>query len=280
MNLFSINNLASASEPESMSNGLKLKELTVSAGSISFDPDTTEYSIKVPADTERILVNASVQEEGSFYTVSGNDNLKEGYNDIVITVTDSSGNIGTYTIRAQVGEVETSEEETENTTVAAATKSAAQSESSIQSETEASLVQKMTSGNYRYVTYAIAGCGVLAVILWISYLLSRAAAKKRKAAAKEERLRRREAKQKEYELAEKQQDELLKQVDAILDKKKKNANNADSPQWLEDSEQKEFSDLDYDDDDEDTDIDEELEKWLNSLPRIELGNEEDKKSSD
>ena len=98
-----INKEAATLERTSANEGVQLQSLTLSEGTIRFEPDVTDYNVTVAEDVTKILVKGVTSDENSFYTVSGNTNLVKGKNEIVVTVTDKDGNIGHYYIHVQVG---------------------------------------------------------------------------------------------------------------------------------------------------------------------------------
>ena len=70
-----------------------LKSLEVSPGVIipEFSPDITSYTVNVALDVEKIAVSAQAADGGASVTVSGGDNLAEGENQVVCTVTAPDG---------------------------------------------------------------------------------------------------------------------------------------------------------------------------------------------
>ena len=264
-----INKEAATLERTSANEGVQLQSLTLSEGTIRFEPDVTDYNVTVAEDVTKILVKGVTSDENSFYTVSGNTNLVKGKNEIVVTVTDKDGNIGHYYIHVQVGE---QKEQTSQSDSQSQTNQAAQSvsesvakpgdENELLSNTVnefKTFAETVTSGNLQYVTYGVLGCGALAVVLWIAVFIRRAAAK-RKARRKEQ--------EKQWELAQTQQDILLKQVDELLEKKR--TQNTRGPK-VHDEEPEDFDyDEGYTDDEDDYgDYDEEqeaeLDRWLAGL---------------
>ena len=79
-------------------NNTNLESITLSTGNINFNKDVKEYSISVEGDVSYITVNAKPENSTSKVSVSGNTNLVQGENKIVITVTAEDGSKGTYTI--------------------------------------------------------------------------------------------------------------------------------------------------------------------------------------
>lgn len=82
---------AATLERTSANEGVQLQSLTLSEGTIRFEPDVTDYNVTVAEDVTKILVKGVTSDENSFYTVSGNTNLVKGKNEIVVTVTDKDG---------------------------------------------------------------------------------------------------------------------------------------------------------------------------------------------
>lgn len=275
---------AATLERTSANEGVQLQSLTLSEGSIRFEPDVREYSVTVAEDVTRILVKGVTFEDDSFYTVSGNTSMTKGKNEIVVTVTDKDGNIGQYNIHVQVGEL--TKQETAQTQTSQTSKENTPASFTVHKEGPQNMLsgvvdefqtfaQTVTSGKLQYVTYGVLGCGALAFVLWIAIFIKRAAAKRRYKKERKARLARRKEQEKQWELAQTQQDILLKQVDELLDRKKK----GHGPQVLEE----EPEDLDYDegyeeeyDDygDYDEEQEAELDRWLAGLD--EDGQDEDR----
>ena len=189
---------AATLERTSANEGVQLQSLTLSEGTIRFEPDVTDYNVTVAEDVTKILVKGVTSDENSFYTVSGNTNLVKGKNEIVVTVTDKDGNIGHYYIHVQVGE---QKEQTSQSDSQSQTNQAAQSvsesvakpgdENELLSNTVnefKTFAETVTSGNLQYVTYGVLGCGALAVVLWIAVFIRRAAAKRRYKKERNERI--------------------------------------------------------------------------------------------
>ena len=282
---------AATLERTSANEGVQLQSLTLSEGTIRFEPDVTDYNVTVAEDVTKILVKGVTNDENSFYTVSGNTNLVKGKNEIVVTVTDKDGNIGHYYIHVQVGEQkeQTSQSDSQSQTnqaVQSVSESVAKpgDENELLSNTVnefQTFAETVTSGNLQYVTYGVLGCGALAVVLWVAVFIRRAAAKRRykkerndihhlakNKKERNERMARRKEQEKQWELAQTQQDILLKQVDELLEKKR--TQNTRGPK-VHDEEPEDFDyDEGYTDDEDDYgDYDEEqeaeLDRWLAGL---------------
>ena len=268
---------AATLERTSANEGVQLQSLTLSEGTIRFEPDVTDYNVTVAEDVTRILVKGVTSDEDSFYTVSGNTNMVKGKNEIVVTVTDKDGKTGNYYIHVQVGEQVEQESASQ-----ASSQSSQNSQGSAQAGSQELLskltgefqafAQTVTSGNLQYVTYGVLGCGVLAVVLWIAVFARRAAAKRRYKKEKKARLAHRKEQEKQWELAQTQQDILLKQVDELLEKKKTRGPKVRE----EEPEDFDYEDEGYteDDDDYDEEQEAEMDRWLAGLD--EDGQDEDR----
>lgn len=268
---------AATLERTSANEGVQLQSLTLSEGTIRFEPDVTDYNVTVAEDVTRILVKGVTSDEDSFYTVSGNTNMVKGKNEIVVTVTDKDGKTGNYYIHVQVGEQVEQESASQ-----ASSQSSQNSQGSAQAGSQELLskltgefqafAQTVTSGNLQYVTYGVLGCGVLAVVLWIAVFARRAAAKRRYKKEKKARLAHRKEQEKQWELAQTQQDILLKQVDELLEKKKTRGPKVRE----EEPEDFDYEDEGYTEDDDDYDEEQqaEMDRWLAGLD--EDGQDEDR----
>lgn len=78
-----------------------LEDLLVAPGDLTeeFSPDCLEYEVHVGLDVEKIGVSAIPTDEDSVVELDMPEQLAEGENLVVITVTALSGNVKTYTIR-------------------------------------------------------------------------------------------------------------------------------------------------------------------------------------
>ncbi len=89
------------SAAESDSKNAKLAGLQISPGTLSpaFSADIHEYTATVGADTDSLTVDAPAVDSGARVSVSGNDDLQMGENEIICTVTAQDGQtVQTYTI--------------------------------------------------------------------------------------------------------------------------------------------------------------------------------------
>lgn len=81
--------------------GALLADLQISPGTLSpaFSPDTENYTAVVGGDVDTITVSAPAADEGSSVSVSGNEGLQIGENEIVCTVTSADGQTRSYRIK-------------------------------------------------------------------------------------------------------------------------------------------------------------------------------------
>ncbi len=78
--------------------GLTLKE--------NFDKEKLEYTVEVPAETEKMKINAQLADSRAKVTGTGEVSLKVGLNTFQIVVTAENGSKRTYTLKATVLELE------------------------------------------------------------------------------------------------------------------------------------------------------------------------------
>ena len=85
---------------EAASSDTSLAVLKVSPGKLSpaFSPDIKDYTVSVPAETEKLTVSAAATDRTASVEVSGNEELKEGNNRIAVEVTAADGSKGKYLI--------------------------------------------------------------------------------------------------------------------------------------------------------------------------------------
>lgn len=84
--------------PKSKNADLKLLQIDIEGLSPEFDKDVTEYYLVVGLEIEDIKVIARAEDINSDVIVSGNTDLEEGKNKIIITVTAEAGNTKTYVL--------------------------------------------------------------------------------------------------------------------------------------------------------------------------------------
>ncbi len=80
--------------------GTKLTDIGLGGGYTlqpGFDPDIIGYTINVPGGTDKLDLNPKAP-EGTTIKTYGNENLKEGWNTILVTATDKNGYTRTYTL--------------------------------------------------------------------------------------------------------------------------------------------------------------------------------------
>jgi len=87
---------------ESASSDARLKSLQVYPAGLNpeFAPDIYEYYINVGHETERLVISATPFDVNATVSVSGNENLNEGDNNVVISVLSEAGDIIEYKIKA------------------------------------------------------------------------------------------------------------------------------------------------------------------------------------
>ncbi len=86
---------------DTSSKDASLASLTISPGTLkpAFSADVTEYTAAVSSDVSSITVSAPAKDGGAKVAVSGNDDLQDGENTIICTVTAENGETTkTYTI--------------------------------------------------------------------------------------------------------------------------------------------------------------------------------------
>ena len=76
----------------------KLKELKITGYKIDFNKDTYSYNIDVSSNIDKLEIEALPNSDKSKITITGNDNLSIGKNEITITVVAEDGNKSIYTI--------------------------------------------------------------------------------------------------------------------------------------------------------------------------------------
>jgi len=94
--------------PKVYSGNNYLKSLSIDGYDISpvFNKDTTEYSSVVPNGTEKVKVNASVEDSTAKVSGTGEISVSEGVNKIEVKVTAENGNVKTYVINVTVKELD------------------------------------------------------------------------------------------------------------------------------------------------------------------------------
>jgi len=84
------------------SSDARLKSMQVFPSGLNpeFDPDVYDYSINVENETQRLIITATPFDANATVSISGNDFLDEGDNNVVISVLSEAGDIIEYTIKA------------------------------------------------------------------------------------------------------------------------------------------------------------------------------------
>ncbi len=88
----------------SYSTNNNLASLSINGYSLTpeFNKDTLEYSVSVPSNTEKITLDASVEDRYATLTGTGEFNVSEGDNKFEIVVTAENGSTKTYTVKVTV----------------------------------------------------------------------------------------------------------------------------------------------------------------------------------
>jgi len=86
---------------DTASTDARLKTMRVYPSGLNpeFDPDIYEYNINVGNDTKQLVITAVPFDTNATVSISGNQILNEGYNNVVISVLSESGDIIEYKIR-------------------------------------------------------------------------------------------------------------------------------------------------------------------------------------
>lgn len=94
-------NQVTTKEPvqEVKSNNANLSNIELSEETINFNKDITEYGIIVPNKIDKIIINAIKEDEKATIEGNGEYKLKEGKNEIKITVTAEDGTKKEYTLK-------------------------------------------------------------------------------------------------------------------------------------------------------------------------------------
>lgn len=96
-------------EKKETSTNKALKSLDIEAVNIEpeFNKDTTNYSVTVGKDIEKLNINAVAESEDAKVTITGNENFQIGENTVKILVTAEDGTVRTYTIIVKKQEEDT-----------------------------------------------------------------------------------------------------------------------------------------------------------------------------
>lgn len=88
--------------PKNASDNARIDTLRISPGTLTpeFDPEITEYEVELGNDAQRLIVSAVPQDMAASVSISGNENLSYGENNVSIAVTAENGTIKTYHILA------------------------------------------------------------------------------------------------------------------------------------------------------------------------------------
>lgn len=85
------------------SDNARAAALRVSPGTLTpgFSPEVTEYEVELDASVERIIVSAVAADPRAHVSVTGNESLAEGENDVNVTITAEDGTVCVYHILAK-----------------------------------------------------------------------------------------------------------------------------------------------------------------------------------
>lgn len=94
--------------PQEYSSNNYLEELSIDGFELSpeFDKETLEYSVEVPNDTEKVIINAKKEDSTASVSGSGEVSVSEGANKIEVKVTAQNGNERVYVINVNVKELD------------------------------------------------------------------------------------------------------------------------------------------------------------------------------
>ena len=94
--------------PKEYSSNNYLEELSIDGFELSpeFDKETLEYSVEVPNDTEKVIINAKKEDSTASVSGSGEVSVSEGANKIEVKVTAQNGNERVYVINVNVKELD------------------------------------------------------------------------------------------------------------------------------------------------------------------------------
>ena len=93
----------------SLSSNNALSSLTVSAGTLTpaFDPASTEYTLSLPSQSDRITITANPSDSRATVQGDGDISLQDGETSLSVVVTAEDGSTRTYTITVQVAQAPT-----------------------------------------------------------------------------------------------------------------------------------------------------------------------------
>lgn len=94
--------------PKEYSSNNYLEELSIDGFELSpeFDKETLEYSVEVPNNTEKVIINAKKEDSTASVSGSGEVSVSEGANKIEVKVTAQNGNERVYVINVNVKELD------------------------------------------------------------------------------------------------------------------------------------------------------------------------------
>ena len=94
--------------PKEYSSNNYLEELSIDGFELSpeFDKETLEYTVEVPNDTEKVIINAKKEDSTASVSGAGEVSVSEGANKIEVKVTAQNGNERVYVINVNVKELD------------------------------------------------------------------------------------------------------------------------------------------------------------------------------
>lgn len=98
----------------SLNNDTYIKELLIDGYDIDFNSEIYKYSIDVTSDVNSLDLNIILNSDTSTYYVEGNDNFKDGKNEVIITVQAEDGSISNYIIEVNKS-INNEQKENDNT---------------------------------------------------------------------------------------------------------------------------------------------------------------------
>ena len=109
---------------ETASNNAFLSSLKIKPSELepAFDKNIFTYKTTVGYETERLIIDAELEDSKAIVRITGNDSLKEGENKIVVTVIAESGTVIEYTIDVFREYIPSGDQTTEDTPITPSTK--------------------------------------------------------------------------------------------------------------------------------------------------------------
>ena len=102
-NTTSSNSSSSSTDSSSTNNGQGLSAIIAGDTKLTVEDGKNNYSVTVDDKTKSIDISGITKDENATVVVEGNEDLKEGDNDVKVTVTDEDGNTKEYNITVTKG---------------------------------------------------------------------------------------------------------------------------------------------------------------------------------